>query len=643
MINEQFTVRSVSLLSTNAIHLLADWDADIAKGIIREISDSELKDGLVQRADLARLIRAYRRDFDSVNPAMFPYLTSAQKKLLRQHIVRAHYLHSIQAQVDEIECRFDGVLLNRKLISNYEKLLNALKGLPGLDESASVDQDLRRYSDDSDKPLGWSGMQLLAPFLGKSMLELCAGKFRATRDFFRFVDRKPLYLGWSQKLILIVINGFTNNRLNQLPIEASAFSHFSKTLSYIGFFASETLFAMELFLVMKNTLLGAWISQKKSLLIPTLDLLALQISGRKFMLLNQFPDSVASIISFLCLFNVLDSWPWGSIAGIGYRICQLAILPFAFDYERLEVEENLKTFKQELLALKEKQEDITNQLQEAHEDNVLELQVELNVLVQENNRLTKNYVRELTDWRFRTIEFRNRFASLLGLLVGLALFSSLLFPPALIPAALGLMLILSGASVCVGMTLLISYLQTQVNLQRSKYDETLTQEQLQFCLAQFKQCQHDTQGDDPTAEMKALYLEMKQLTTHLVYQRQIFVHQQAFLTVSLFVESAFPPAVILALLFLPTGISLGVILGIGLLNILAKALIAEYSPTEGLMPEFNQEEFQAFCLKPEIEDLYEYNYKKEYLGFFKPKLDDNRKNEFMRDDDYIPPDPSSEN
>ena len=132
---------------------------------------------------------------------------------------------------------------------------------------------------------------------------------------------------------------------------------------------------------------------------------------------------------------------------------------------------------------------------------------------------------------------------------------------------------------------------------------------------------------------------MKQLAAQEHYRQELYNYQLAFMTVSLISDSLFPPAVILALLFLPTGVSLAAILVVVLVHCTVWFVARSFEPKEkGKYPVFDDKEFTAFCAEPEIARLV-VNNQKQRIGLFKSiqKLDDN---EETNSADYLGPDDS---
>ena len=228
-------------------------------------------------------------------------------------------------------------------------------------------------------------------------------------------------------------------------------------------------------------------------------------------MINLFFDSLTSIVGFLCLFEVIDVWPWSMVASVGFRVCQLCILPFSFDAERIEFEGNLKQMGKELDELNERIKIEKDPINRAR-------------LNKELQQIENCIADEKSNWCLRRIEVRNRCMSLMGFLLGTLMFASLLFPPALIPLSVALCITLAGAAVCVSVSLLTTYLQTQVVLERHDFNEKMTQKQLQKCLTEFKEYPGDQKNSD---DMKALYLEIKQLASRSALQKRLYAHQQA--------------------------------------------------------------------------------------------------------------------
>ena len=638
MSDELFTIRSVSLLSSSAHQLLTEWEACLALGVLRDLSDEEWRILLLQRDDLARLIQATARDLDYINPALFPYLSVTQKKHLRQQLVRAHYLHAMAAHIDKLELKLDKFYADCVSCRRYERLLDNLKHIPAVGEETHPENELQRCSDESDKPFGWTGMCLLAPVLANNMHELAAGeltlqrflfgpegKLGGGREVLRGLNKKPVYLGWSRQFILCVVNR-VSNVMQHRPRENQALAYLGEGLGSLNFVAVQTLFALELFLVMKNSLTGIWMQQKRALGIPAYEIFQRQIASRRFLLVDLLCSSLTGIIGLLSTLNTLNVWPWTVLASAAYRLIDIVIAWCKYAATQQEHENSLYSLQQEIDLLQQR---------ETNTSDVYEREQ----LLAQRCQLQRAYVQQSNQWRFSNLESRNRLISALGFMIGFGLFSAFFMPPALIPTAIMVIMTLTGAAMCVAMSLLMISLKADVELQRTKCAEELTKQQLEGCLLKFNEYKALEPTEETLAFMKALYLEMKQLAAQEHYRQELYNYQLAFMTVSLISDSLFPPAVILALLFLPTGVSLAAILVVVLVHCTVWFVARSFEPKEkGKYPVFDDKEFTAFCAEPEIARLV-VNNQKQRIGLFKSiqKLDDN---EETNSADYLGPDDS---
>ncbi|OYV61868.1 MAG: hypothetical protein B7Z71_03565, partial [Acidocella sp. 21-58-7] len=127
--------------------------------------------------------------------------------------------------------------------------------------------------------------------------------------------------------------------------------------------------------------------------------------------------------------------------------------------------------------------------------------------------LEKDYTQSVTDSHFKSIEFRNRLIQVLGLLVGATLFSCLIFPPAWIVPATGLIIGLCGAVICVVVTLITRTLQVENRLDGIEQDAVLIKQQASCYLHEFHRLKEKLPNPDVLREMKQLYLKLQQLVS----------------------------------------------------------------------------------------------------------------------------------
>lgn len=125
-----YRVDVVSLLDLEASAVLARWEASIEANSPPVVTHEELVEAFRERGVLSQMIKATRDDLKHEDLILFPYYLPHQKESLRRRLIRAHYLHAVQARIDEIECRWDGLKEDRTQCAHYEKLLNELQHLP---------------------------------------------------------------------------------------------------------------------------------------------------------------------------------------------------------------------------------------------------------------------------------------------------------------------------------------------------------------------------------------------------------------------------------------------------------------------------------------------------------------------------------
>lgn len=91
----------------------------------------------------------------------------------------------------------------------------------------------------------------------QQFLDFCSGKLGFIQNRLTEIDRKGLYLGWSRNLLLSIVTMLPTVLAGRHSPELQQSGAY---LSYMGIFVSQMCMMIELSLLMKNSLAGAWVT-----------------------------------------------------------------------------------------------------------------------------------------------------------------------------------------------------------------------------------------------------------------------------------------------------------------------------------------------------------------------------------------------
>ncbi len=606
MPGNMFYTRSVCLLDSQSSLVFRRWEEGLYANNPGVVSHEELVEAFRDRVALSRLLKASRDDLKKINPAIFPYLHPYQKESLRRKLIRAHYLYSVQCRIDEIEMRGDGLAKNLAQCKHYEMLLHSLQNKPAVGEKIKPEAQLKERSDQSEKPLAWFGMVVLAPLFSTHLFDLCSGKISFIKNNLVEIDRKGLYMGWSRTLLLSVIailpQSVTAEHNPGALLNQAGFG-----LSYIGFFVVQMSFTIEILTLAKNSFAGAWMSRHDDLKIPVWEQFTIQLDQRKYVLLNWLILSAMNVVGFLWLTGLVQAAPFGPLMSAGYRVAQLCLLACRYDQELTQHLAMIEQIRSEVAVLQEKQFALRCRLEKATCVGIEKegLEMEFNVLQEAIDSQVHLRSQRITKWRFKTSEFQQQMMFTLGLLSGVALLSCLVFPPAAILPATVLVLGLTGAAICFTSIMLFSAARGHLDAEKNNEAQNVINEQLTIYLETFSQLKQRGHDPDTQMEMKQIYLQMKELVTHSEYQARLLQHQQTMLVMKVLRDALLPVFVLAMFIFLPTGIGLGVVVGVALLFLLLNKVMSTYEPIAPEPCSFDEKAYAEFAADPHQEKLFD--------------------------------------
>lgn len=632
-----YQVDSIALLDSEVLKLLKHWGDDLNQNKAPAVSHEALVEAFQNRKKLALMLRFTRDDLKNYDPALFPFLLPHQKELLQQRLIRAHYLYTLQARIDEIEYRLDGLKYDRSALTYYEEQLKILQVKPNPDPALHHQQLIQA----SEKPLAYFGMRVLAPVFADMMMNICAGKTSDIKIFFIEVDRKDVYLGWSRTFILSAFN-LVPEAFQQESSFQTSLQNAGTYISYLNMIVVNMCLAIELILLIKNTFIGALATRKEQLSVSIWEQFVTQLNQRKFVLLNWFFLSLMHVVAFLCLSGVIQVWPWGPFFSVGCRMVQLTLMAARYDAELTQFKTNELRMTQQLELLTEKLQKLQAEYQASLDNEkkaqllaaIRQLQLEITSIQRIKRKIT-------VEWNLKQIEFTQQSIFTSCFFAGVMLFSCLIFPASIIAPPVALCLGVAGAAICITSIIVMSVIRANQAIEKTR-DEILSvhvgktgkmssaDHELAEYMKQFKGLLNAPSTQETELELKQLYLLMNQVVSRSITQTHLLQRQRVELWTNLARDVLLPIAGLAALIFLPTGIGLGIIAAILVISFFTKNLIEHFTPIPQYSLKFDEKSFNNFKNQPSVNKLNQF-YKQINPAFFTK----DHKPEAI-DEDYLP-------
>lgn len=590
--------------SRKATHTFFATKLDPQKGIsldIRQLFAS--RQPLLASADF------YGERLDQINPASFAFLSQVQRWALIRELIFTFYVLSAQYQLDEAEARRQ----------NLKKLRERLKKCSDFIEELQIpkqypDAGLAKAVSQSDKPVKYLGLTVLAPFLVEKIMEVVdtPGKTHVMREWLNTINARRLYWVWGSSLLNTIISmlaeDFTNRGQAQAGMQMA-----SPAAGYISWVLYYVRFGINLFLLLKHTIKGPWMSeQEKS--IPTWERFKTQWEQRKFALLN---DSIWGLANMVCFFWLTGSGMfgyYGNVVTAGLLVMDICLTIWRFYEESTAYNAQIQRYKRDIIILGEKMaQNLQEQertakamaeiVKQALKNNktkeelaqLVERDAKMLQSLKEEEELLQAELRILQDaqqqcefnWRYKKYNTINELVYAVGLLSAFALMCCFLFPPAMIAPAAVMVMGIVGAALCFAFTVISTAITAGLELYKSKESAGLARQKGEALLNDFKQTNNES-------VKKQLFLEIKRLSAEADYQEKMVQFQKIKLIRTIVIDIIVPPLVFASLLFMPLGIGVAVIAAGLLLAIATHLLLKRLEPPKPPLPEFNEEAYQDF-------------------------------------------------
>jgi hypothetical protein len=572
-----------------------------------------------QRIERDSLLAQYSSQLNTLNPLIFHYLTPAQKAQWHKQLLLTFYLFSAQAKIDEAEARTRNL---PDLMAGMNKCLKRLEELcPLLDENRSPEEKQLKAASTGDEYLKYLGLTIVAPWLTSKIMELVnsasdselnekpssqfaykaslkPGRLEGKKsslliEWMSQVNGRRLYWVWGGGMLASILEllDFTETLPDStighaqkgLGIPAPITGNMSWALYY-------TRLGINLFLLLKHTIKGPWMSKEESDIAPW-ERFKTQWNQRKFSILN---DSIWATANMVCFFWLRGGGMLGYAGNVltaMLLLMDLCISIWAFLEESTRHNVEKAAFTERQTDLRLKIAGLSGQLTEKEKqrlklpegsDEKQQCEEELAALKLEQEQLQAELVQldkliEQSDlaWTYKKYSLTSSIAYSASLLFGFCMVCCFFFPPAVLaPIALVVMGV-AGASLCFTLTILAAALSGGLDIAKSK--DSL-KEARKECSELLKKYLAITPDGNQDSEKKLLFIEIKALRAESVYQEEMIRFQAIKLARGIFVNACTPALVFASLVLMPTGIGVGVLAAGFVLAVATHLFINRFEP-----------------------------------------------------------------
>ena len=514
-----FESRTVSLLNQEGQAFLEQWDPNNAVPI------DVLFEGFRHRVSLRALVDACSREIKRTSIADNP-------KALR----RAHLLFSVQAQLDEYEFRFDGAHKWRQEAATCLSLLNPkVMSLPQKNPS------------------------------------FFSGKTTQLKSAITLVDRERAYWGWNRQLLLNFILLLPETFPRRDAAE-STLAFFAPWLGFLSYMTLSIHLTLELILMIKNSLLGPWLTRHKTQKIYFIEQLKTQLDSRKFGLLDDFLSIASNLIAFLWVTGEGSLGPFGPLLTASFRVLYVGLITWRNEEMKANYKRLIAGYEADIQAL--------NAMSPKPE-------VEIKFLERELALCQRQFI-------FKQREFKTELYYLLGLFVGIALLCSLAFSPVVIPATLALVIGFLSYAISFGAVFQFHETRGKNAILLREEGKIAIDKDIQDTLKFFK--------ETPDGRLKRqLYLDGQNLVKLYQQEDLLIADQKNILHYQTVLKAALPVIVLTAFLCLPASGAFA-IMAVGML---LTTYMATYAPDYSLRANqqvngFDETSYQSFIGAPDL-------------------------------------------
>lgn len=517
---------------------------------------------------------------DKTNPNTFCYLNDIQKNQLLRELQVAYFFLVAQKQYEITHQKTENIkkydvylVLCQKLIDSLHQQMNPNNPFPPLPVSEG-------------HPEKYLFIQY-AKWLADAMVDFADRKTKTIQKAMGWFNEKRLYWVWGSSLLKTVLELLPDDFFNTSQAAGAVKSPdpYTGTLSWALYYFR---FSLNLFLLLKHTLRGPWMSEEEKQM-PWTERFTTQWEQRKFTLLNDSLWATANLVCFFWLNGKTGLGTWGDLLTLGLLVFDISVAAWDYAEQNTRYHKEMSNYDNDIHQLGQANEILQQVLVEKDTE---QEQIEVKKALYENElkiaALKRAQTQCKTEWRHQQFGLALNISYAVGLMLAFTVLT-VPFLPITGPALMAVGTI--GAVLCFALTVVYSTIKSGAEVYKAYYSKKELQQELEDLIKEWM----TTPPEDENMK-KLLFLEIKTLEAETEHQKNKVVYQTLHFLRSLVIESLTPALIFASFVFLPLGGALGVLAAALITAIISHLVIEMAFKPKDLKPiEFDEENYSNFC------------------------------------------------
>lgn len=537
--------------------------------------------------DLMAPLSFYLAILENTDEVMLHYMNEENKKKLLRDLQVAYLLLLAEKKYEKEHQKYENLKIYAQHIKRCEELIDCLNYNKVCEEQKRNPSPAHSHATDGNP------VKYLSIFLGKELAEMIVDsldrKTKTIKEAMGWFNEKRLYWVWGSSLLKVILAALPTDFFNvgQATKVVTAPDPYTGTISWALYYFR---FSLNMFLLLKHTISGPWMSktEKKT---PWTERFLTQWDQRKFALLNDSIWATGNLVCFFWLTGKGALGTWGDVLTLALLVFDISMAIWDYEEQKTRHNKEMLDFENDIKQLKKLIRKTKEGSEEDDERDKKIKEYELQLLGLE--RAQKQCVR---NWDLQKISLHTNIAYAVGLMLAFALLAAPFLPfsgPALIA------IIITGAVLCLAFTVINNAVKGGIEVYKARMSAKEAREEYNNKVELFKFLLEKNPDLDDN-EKKFLFLEIKKLKAETDYQKQMVVFQTMHLLRSVLIESLIPAIVFVSFVFLPLGIGfavLGATIGVAIAtNLMINAI---FKPTKDTIKAFDEKEYESFCKNPD--------------------------------------------
>lgn len=527
-------------------------------------------------------LQYYLDDLETKDKCLIDLLDSAEREKTLRHLQVTLLLLLSQQQYELEHQQYENKNKYDEKIDKCNHLIDYINGELNSDTPVSPAQGEGL----DGNPVKYLFMYF-AQYFATTLVNIADRKSKTIREAMTWFNDKRLYWVWGSSLLKMTLDMIPPDFFNasQAVDAVKAPDPYTGTISWALYYFR---FSLNLFLLLKHTIRGPWMSEVEQQ-IPWTERFKTQWDQRKFTLLNDSIWATANLVCFFWLNGKYGLGPWGDLLTLSLLLFDVSMAIWDFAEQSTKYNEEKEGYEKDIKALK----DIITEQQKsvAKEQNELTKQALLQS-IKENELKCSGLVRALEkcnrEWGYTQISLATGITYALGLMLAFALLT-MPFLPVSGPAIMAITI--TGAVLCFAFTVINNAIKSGLEVYKAYASKQDAHDDYLLKLKLFKENPPIEEN-----EKKLLFLQIKRSKAEMEFQKEMILFQTMHFLRSVFIEACTPALVFASFVFFPLGVGIGV-LGAALGVAISSNILIELSKPEKqkvMELDQNENEYELF-------------------------------------------------